>query len=62
MAKLTRAQKQLLVDIATGDDRCSEAYKPARKLADLGLVVWVSEYRLALTDAGRSVLGPDNAG
>ena len=55
-SKLTAAQKQLLVEIANGDDRCSEAYNPARRLVDLGLVVWVSEYRLALTDAGRAAL------
>ncbi|AZO29389.1 hypothetical protein [Mesorhizobium sp. M1B.F.Ca.ET.045.04.1.1] len=54
--RLTKAQKQLLVEIANGDDRCSEAYNPARRLVDLGLVVWVSEYRLALTESGRAAL------
>ena len=54
--KLTRPQKELLAEIANGDDRCSEAYNPARKLVDLGLVILVSEYRLALTETGRAAL------
>lgn len=56
MAKLTEAQKQLLIEIGDGDNKCSEAYNPARRLVDLGLVYWASEYRLELTEAGRAAL------
>ena len=54
--KLTRAQKELLVEVSNGDDRCTPSYPPAARLVDLGLCVWASEYRLAMTDAGRAAL------
>lgn len=56
MAKLTRTQTELLREIFNGEDRCSDAYRPAQKLVELGLCIWRTETRLQLTEAGREAL------
>lgn len=59
--KLTAAQKALLLEVANGDDGCSDAYRPAQKLVRDGLLRWRAESRLALTDAGRAMLEGSDA-
>ena len=56
MSKLTSAQKQLLREVFNGEEGCSDAYKPAQRLVELGLCIWKAENRLALTEAGRLAL------
>lgn len=56
MKGLTKAQRALLIEVSNGDDRCSDAYKPAQALVDRGLFVWATEYRLGLSEAGREAL------
>lgn len=53
---LTRPQARLLKEVADGDDGCNDSYGPAIHLVKIGLLEWVSDYRLALTDAGRQML------
>jgi hypothetical protein len=56
---LTKPQRDLLVEISNGDDRCSDAYRPAQALVDKGLCVWLTESRLGLTPAGRKALSEE---
>lgn len=56
MRKLTEAQKSLLAEVAAGDDGCNEFYRPAIRLVEAGLLIWRTENRLELTEAGRRAL------
>lgn len=56
---LTKAQSELLVNVANGYGACAHYYAPARKLVEAGLCEWKTvglSSRLAITEAGRKAL------
>lgn len=60
MGKLTKAQRELLLDMADAQQPsiyCYNSYKPALALISLGLAEWKRPEQLAITDAGRAALG-----
>jgi hypothetical protein len=61
--KLTKAQRELLLDLSDAQQDsiyCSDHYRPATALVSLGLAVWRRNERLAIAPAGRAALEASN--
>ncbi len=59
MAKLTKAQRDLLHVIRLASANVADTYRPAKALVEMGFADWqegrYGSMRLFITDAGRSV-------
>lgn len=65
LVKLSKAQFETLLEAERGGAiglHCVPHYKPAQKLADLGLAIWRSDDRIAVTAAGITYLSKALAG
>lgn len=59
-ARLTKAQREMLVCIQASWANVSETYRPAKKLVEMGFAVWkegrYGSMHLHITPAGREAL------